>query len=1226
MSVDSKKLLQDLRRQVRGLEDDLRAQAQAVPTLRESLSEEYERGRAAERIGDAFDVWRDEQVTQAAVHWVLGCVFVRFLEDNDLIAEPLLAGTGERTRMAAERQTLYFRQHPTDNDRHYLHHVFGTVAELPAASGLFDRAHNPVWRFEVSADAARDLIGFWRYVNPDNGRLEHDFTDPEWNTRFLGDLYQDLSEAAQKKYALLQTPEFVEEFILDRTLEPAIREFGLEQVHMIDPTCGSGHFVLGGFERLLKRWREREPATPERALVQRALDGVYGVDLNPFAVAIARFRLLVAALRASGIKRLAQAPGYQMHLATSDSLLFGAREGELNLGDAAANLRLMQVGFHAEDADEAHRILSQRYHAVVGNPPYITVKDRALNRAYRRLYSTCHMKYALSVPFIERFWQLAIRGSEKQPAAYIGMINANSFMKREFGKKVVEEFFPRVDLTHVIDTSGAYIPGHGTPTVILFGRNRRPVGASVRAVMGIKGEPNTPANPAHGQVWTAITAQLEDPGSESEFVSVADTPREWFLKHPWSIGGGGAAELKEAIDATTDLVLDDVIKSAGFMAITGEDEFFIAPTPFFDRHQASAVTFRAGDSLRDWRGESGMSAFFPYDMTEGELHVTPRTTISRHFQAHLWSFRSILRNRKMFGKLPEESGIAWHELRFFVAERFLAPLLIVRAEIATHNHFVLRRGNELFNQGSPIIEMPEQAGETEHLELLGLLNSSVAGFWLKQVTQNKGSTVDQAGARQRTAPFEDFYQFNGTKVGRFPVPEERPLDLAQKLDGLAQALQEQSPAANGRQHKIQQRDWQRRRTNTERIYREMIALQEELDWRCYRIYGITDAELTYQDADGNSLAPPEIQLGERAFEIVLARRMSAGDGETTWFARHGSTPITELPSHWPEDYRRLIDRRIERIKQDRYVGLVEQSQYKRRWNVESWEEQEKRALGGWLMDRLESAAFWPEPRLQTTRELASRAERDTDFMAVAEMYQGHAGVNVAALVKDLVEAESVAFLPLLRYKESGLRNRAVWERTWDLQRLEDAIDARVAAELTQPTGENETQFRKRVEDEQKRRKAAEVGGIPRPPKYKSSDFQNTTYWRQRGALDVPKERFISYPFCGPEGEPSLLLGWAGWNHLEQAHAIAGWYNELGEREGWPVERLKPLLAGLSELIPWLKQWHNEVDPVYDQRLGDFYETFLQGQLHTHGLTREAVGNWSPPAAAARRRGRSAASR
>ncbi len=53
-------------------------------------------------------------------------------------------------------------------------------------------------------------------------------------------------------------------------------------------------------------------------------------------------------------------------------------------------------------------------------------------------------------------------------------------MKREFGKKLIESFFPTVDLTHVIDTSGAYIPGHGTPTTILFGRHREAVASTAR--------------------------------------------------------------------------------------------------------------------------------------------------------------------------------------------------------------------------------------------------------------------------------------------------------------------------------------------------------------------------------------------------------------------------------------------------------------------------------------------------------------------------------------------------------------------------------------------------------------------------------------------------------------------------------------------------------------------------------------------------------------------------
>jgi len=91
---------------------------------------------------------------------------------------------------------------------------------------------------------------------------------------------------------------------LDRTLEPAIREFGHERVTMIDPACGSGHFLLGGFARLLRDWQRFAPGLPPAEQAQRALDAIAGVDLNPFAVEIARFRLLVAALRAADVRQL----------------------------------------------------------------------------------------------------------------------------------------------------------------------------------------------------------------------------------------------------------------------------------------------------------------------------------------------------------------------------------------------------------------------------------------------------------------------------------------------------------------------------------------------------------------------------------------------------------------------------------------------------------------------------------------------------------------------------------------------------------------------------------------------------------------------------------------------------------------------------------------------------------------------------------------------------------
>src|SRR5690606_15193269 len=125
-----------------------------------------------------------------------------------------------------------------------------------------------------------------------------------------------------------------------------------------------------------------------------------------------------------------------------------------------------------------------------------------------------------------------------------GQIASNGFIKREFGKRLIEQYLQTVTLTHVIDASGAYIPGHGTPTVIFFGRRAWPNKATfVRAVLGNQGESERPEDPAQGDVWRAIVKQISHPGSESQWVTVSDLSRDALSRHPWSLSGGGAAEL-----------------------------------------------------------------------------------------------------------------------------------------------------------------------------------------------------------------------------------------------------------------------------------------------------------------------------------------------------------------------------------------------------------------------------------------------------------------------------------------------------------------------------------------------------------------------------------------------------------------------------------------------------------------------------------------------------------
>ena len=222
-------------------------------------------------------------------------------------------------------------------------------------------------------------------------------------------------------------------------------------------------------------------------------------------------------------------------------------------------------------------------------------------------------------------------------------------------------------------------------------------------------------------------------------------------------------------------------------------------------------------------------------------------------------------------------------------------------------------------------------------------------------------------------------------------------------------------------------------------------------------------------------------------------------------------------------------------------------------------------------------------------KVADLMRRDADFGSAGELYRGRADFNVAVLVSELVESEAVPFLSVLRYRSTGVKKRILWEKAWALQRRKDAKE--------------------------------EVGEVQIPPKYTSRDFLNKTFWSLRGKLDVPKERFISYPYAEREADKTLVIGWAGWDYVEQAKALAGYYVRMKEQEGWVPARLQALLAGLIELIPWLKQWHNDRDPAYGIGMGDYFGGFVDEEARALGFTLDDVRAWQPPAGNAHRRRR-----
>lgn len=108
INLDTMALLDDLKRLTKEIKADLRERAEAVAEVGDGLRAAHRAIIAGGRTAQPFETWCDDYLEQVAVAWVLACVFVRYLEDNDLIEETYLAGVDDRRRQAEDAYHVFF--------------------------------------------------------------------------------------------------------------------------------------------------------------------------------------------------------------------------------------------------------------------------------------------------------------------------------------------------------------------------------------------------------------------------------------------------------------------------------------------------------------------------------------------------------------------------------------------------------------------------------------------------------------------------------------------------------------------------------------------------------------------------------------------------------------------------------------------------------------------------------------------------------------------------------------------------------------------------------------------------------------------------------------------------------------------------------------------------------------------------------------------------------------
>lgn len=299
---------------------------------------------------------------------------------------------------------------------------------------------------------------------------------------------------------------------------------------------------------------------------------------------------------------------------------------------------------------------------------------------------------------------------------------------------------------------------------------------------------------------------------------------------------------------------------------------------------------------------------------------------------------------------------------------------------------------------------------------------------------------------------------------------------------------------------------------------------------------------------------------------MLARGEDPGEIPTVWFERHRWSPLLNLPGDMSPEIRAHLERRRKILVDNPEIALIESANFKRRWYCPDYDAEEQADFTIWLADRVE-ATVRARSRFCTPDQIVASLQDDARLLAVCQTLTKRRDFSLAQIVANIISDESVPSHRFHTYKPASLAKREAWESMWDCQRREDS-------------GEN---------------------AVPEaPPTYVTGDFLKAEYWRHRGKLDVPKERFITFTEVPGHAGSEVMLGWAGWTPQQRIKALLAEDEDLEDR-GVPLSDRVGLLDSAWRLLPDLAR----EDPLAASRL----KAELQALVGPTGPSREMLEEW-----------------
>ena len=329
--------------------------------------------KAREILTDSFWRWNKEKINSEedlseGVQRILDrLIFIRVLEDRKLeppILQPMIR---EWDKDRSNNKQLFpmlinkFRELDKTYDSNlFIEHACEDWKE-------YDEAVKKVINIFYGSDLYRydfkniphDILGgvyesYLGYISTSKEKLRKDkkfeklFTTEKINAKAE-------SHKKRKSQGIYYTPGYIVDYIVKNTLGRVINEknnlVDLKKIKILDPACGSGSFLVESLNFINQRYIELGYPGDQYTKTEILTRDIYGVDLDPQAIELAKLNLLIESLDARS-----PLPDINNHIRVGNSLM---EDGPAELKPFSWREEFKEVSDHGG------------FDVIIGNPPYI---------------------------------------------------------------------------------------------------------------------------------------------------------------------------------------------------------------------------------------------------------------------------------------------------------------------------------------------------------------------------------------------------------------------------------------------------------------------------------------------------------------------------------------------------------------------------------------------------------------------------------------------------------------------------------------------------------------------------------------------------------------------------------------------------------------------------------------------------------------------------------------